>query len=478
MAWETDKLDREKAASYLTRLLDGSDDARVINIDSPWGTGKTYFLKNWCDDLALTHGAVYFNAWENDYSGDPFVSIVSEIKAQLQDQTADSDKLTSKFEDFSRGAAKALVAVSPVLMKAAVNGFSKKLLGVSAEDLAEEAVDQYSDTMGDVSEKLVENLINNNKKSVQAVSSFKHVMNELVAKVGSAISNRDDPVLPVYIFIDELDRCRPTYAIELLERVKHFLDVQGCRFVIATDTVQLQESIKAVYGNGFSSHMYLKRFFDLTYTLDNSDIKSWLSARWSIPEGVNLKVFELRQSDSTKERFRSAFEEPVPPSSKALVDGYADLDNALITLLSLQKVFGASLRDMERILNHLKAVVFNVRSDGVYFFWLAYLVFLRYFEPELYSEILFGDSDEAFKRLVSKYRSSAVDFYFGYSCKDLHAVAKECVDILGSDRAENSSRLNSNGHEFRHLEDFLMSVMNKSNVHEYPYLVNLGARLS
>jgi len=57
----------------------------------------------------------------------------------------------------------------------------------------------------------------------------------------------------MFILIDELDRCRPTYAIELLENIKHLFDIEGLYFIIATDSTQLSYSINAVYGNKFAS---------------------------------------------------------------------------------------------------------------------------------------------------------------------------------------------------------------------------------
>ncbi len=67
--------------------------------------------------------------------------------------------------------------------------------------------------------------------------------------------------LPMYIFVDELDRCRPTYAIQMLERIKHLFDIPNLAFVVATDTTSLSHSIKAVYGSEFDSKQYLQRFF-------------------------------------------------------------------------------------------------------------------------------------------------------------------------------------------------------------------------
>lgn len=65
---------------------------------------------------------------------------------------------------------------------------------------------------------------------------------------------------PFTILIDEPDRCRLTYSIEMLERLKHLFDIPKVAFVVATDTEQLQHAIKAVYGEGFHAKAYLRRF--------------------------------------------------------------------------------------------------------------------------------------------------------------------------------------------------------------------------
>ncbi|WP_241496697.1 P-loop NTPase fold protein [Aeromonas caviae] len=67
--------------------------------------------------------------------------------------------------------------------------------------------------------------------------------------------------------IDELDRCRPSYAVEMLETIKHIFDISGVVFVLATDTEQLQHAIKVIYGEGFDAESYLGRFFHRRFTL-------------------------------------------------------------------------------------------------------------------------------------------------------------------------------------------------------------------
>jgi hypothetical protein len=106
----------------------------------------------------------------------------------------------------------------------------------------------------------------------------------------------------MFIFIDELDRCRPTYSIAMLERIKHLFDVDGVVFVLATDATQLSHSIKAVYGSEFDSKRYLQRFFSRTYKLPTPPIGSIVDAliknggvdkqKWQLPDRENRENAE------------------------------------------------------------------------------------------------------------------------------------------------------------------------------------------
>lgn len=65
------------------------------------------------------------------------------------------------------------------------------------------------------------------------------------------------------IFIDEMDRCRPTFAVELLESIKHYFEDDRIIFFISTNKAQLVHTISRYYGNDFDSSRYLNKFFDI-----------------------------------------------------------------------------------------------------------------------------------------------------------------------------------------------------------------------
>jgi len=77
--------------------------------------------------------------------------------------------------------------------------------------------------------------------------------------------------LPLVVVVDELDRCRPTYAVEFLETIKHVFDVEGVVFVLTVNREQLDQSAAVLYGNAADPESYFRRFFDIELTLPDPD---------------------------------------------------------------------------------------------------------------------------------------------------------------------------------------------------------------
>ena len=93
-------------------------------------------------------------------------------------------------------------------------------------------------------------------------------MKEQLSQLGHRV--RDDTGQPLVFIIDELDRCRPTFAIELLERVKHIFDVPNIVFVFGINRDELVKSLESVYGD-IDAGTYLRRFFDMEFVLPAPD---------------------------------------------------------------------------------------------------------------------------------------------------------------------------------------------------------------
>lgn len=241
-----DSLDRKKYAKYLYEICAarGAKSNLVVNINAEWGAGKTYFTKRLTKSISEKHPTIYIDAWKEDFSEDPLLTVFSSIKEQL---TGQSDKFTTLINNTIENIGPLLKTATPVI----IEGLVKKLTGIES-----------ASTLGkDLSSKLLE-IHSEKSKKVEAIRKG-------IARWVEFIEQKDciDKELPIFIIIDELDRCRPSFAINLLEITKHIFNIPGVVFIIATDTEQLQHSIKVVYGNDFSASHYLSRFFDRRFLL-------------------------------------------------------------------------------------------------------------------------------------------------------------------------------------------------------------------
>jgi hypothetical protein len=112
-------------------------------------------------------------------------------------------------------------------------------------------------------DKLFEKAIESHSARKRAVVEFKEKLTRLIG----LLTEHAGALVPLFVFIDELDRCRPSYALRLLEEVKHIFGISGVVYVISTNIDQLQNSVCAVYGSGFDGRGYLRRMFDKEYSL-------------------------------------------------------------------------------------------------------------------------------------------------------------------------------------------------------------------
>lgn len=83
----------------------------------------------------------------------------------------------------------------------------------------------------------------------------------------------------LWIFIDELDRCRPDFAVKTMEIIKHFFDITNVVFVFSVDLEQLSKTIQKVYGIGIDTDAYLRKFFDFIYNLTSPDLENMYQKR-------------------------------------------------------------------------------------------------------------------------------------------------------------------------------------------------------
>lgn len=273
-----DSMGRAEHARNLTQFLiqKGQETSYVLNLNAKWGTGKTYFLRRWVEEIKQIYPTVYIDAWSSDHSDDPLLTVVSEINNTLRALLNISTLEKALFQ----GVAKTTKVAVPLVIKALLKGQLKKWTGLTPEDL-EEIIS--ADDLADTGAELVKEAINAHNEASVGVEDIKNSITQWL----STVISRNVRDYPLFVFIDELDRCRPTYAIEMLETIKHIFDMKNVVFIVATDKDQLQHSIRAVYGAEFDSRLYLDRFFTRTITFTNPSRTDFISRKFNESDTFN-----------------------------------------------------------------------------------------------------------------------------------------------------------------------------------------------
>lgn len=250
--WDECALNNKQYGEFLSLYLRNQNTPLVLNLNGSWGTGKTHFLKQLYVDLhhKNDYPTVYINAWESDFSNDPLLVIISELLEQLNNihpgYSGVTDKLHQNLGKFAKKGWNSSLDLLAVYLASKLEDYdSTGLLGLA----------NHAKFDANIEPVLGKSLTDNYKKQLAAI---KDTHSCLSAYVNSFPEGRNK----VFVLIDELDRCRPTFAIEMLETIKHFFSMENYVFVVATDTEQLSHSIKAVYGSSFDGAEYLSRFFN------------------------------------------------------------------------------------------------------------------------------------------------------------------------------------------------------------------------
>lgn len=281
--WGGDVLKRADIARHLSRVVRQEvaqkGGSLCFAIDGQWGAGKTFFVERWAKELkAEQHPVIEFDSWANDLSDDPLVGFLSHFKKGIDDllesrsitETVKSE-LGVKLKAFIKAAPKAIWPATKVL----VAGGLKKALSVDLSDLSE-VVKEASEPASEALSSLFEAATESHLERQEAVQELKRQLADLLKFLEDKCSHH----LPMFVFVDELDRCRPDYAIRLLEGIKHLFDAPGLCFVVSTNLEQLAASAKARYGEGFDGYGYLKRFFSFEYVLPAPDPASYARTRF------------------------------------------------------------------------------------------------------------------------------------------------------------------------------------------------------
>lgn len=352
-----DAIGRRTQAERLTRLVERIEGPCVIALDAPYGAGKTTFLRMWAQKLRNEGFRVAeFNAWTSDFDGKPFNALAAQIVDAIDD--ADSDNAVNKAVDKLKGALVKVAAFAPMISLA----------------MPEVAVDLDSANFVSAA---------NVRLPIDALRSKSKEKEKSIQDIRDALAEYTDKKGRLVVLIDELDRCRPPYAIETLEVAKHIFNADGVVFALGLHRQQLTASIKAVYGQDFDAVGYLERFFDLSA---------------SLPVARGREAYVKTKLDARRLRY-----------NMVKLTGNLALPDLGFTENLVVSVNGMTARLIDRFAQNLKIILVGMPSDlhnqGTnqdVFEYISVGLALKLLDPEMYARFNEGDASDkdVFERLI------------------------------------------------------------------------------
>lgn len=280
MAFQHDMIGRETVVKDLMktiRLVHDTKHGFTLCLNGSWGCGKTYILNELEERLkaetaSATQGVtgankylvLHYNCWQYDYYEEPLAAIVSVFMEELQrilDPVTDS--AYDKADTILQSALSLIIGVM-LHLTAKEFQFPKEL----AESLKE-----VKESGKDIAE-VMKLFPADRRVYVDHLAPFSAAIRETskvldtITSTDAQDTNTDRRGYTIVLVVDELDRCLPSYAIKVLERLHHLFDQrENCAVILALDKPQLAHAIRTCFGPRTDVNVYLKKFIHYTYNL-------------------------------------------------------------------------------------------------------------------------------------------------------------------------------------------------------------------
>ena len=405
-----DEFKRKPIAENIIRLLTSDIDLSPMVIDGGWGTGKTEFCQKLIWLMQQQHPdyqPVYIDAFRSDHSGEPLLALFAEIiKTCTPEDTGEQPSEQRK--NITRKVAKAAGFVMKTVAKAAVGHVLKQNLedlekGISqiindkkeaknvAATVADSATTLASHSIDATIDATVEALLKEQIEAEKNLETLKACLKELAV---------DQPII---LFIDELDRCRPDYAVDMLEVIKHVFDVENVKIVLVTNTKQLCAAINHRYGMEVDAQKYLDKF---------------LKYRFALPDKVVAR-FEKERALVAVEHFKQLIRKSrMARQLQALIEKHYLIIDFISDMIEWNNI---SLRETERLVRFLEIYhsLSGLLNELIWPYALLRItgIFIFCFYPRLMDDI-------------NKNRTNAKDFAQLFNIQSLSSIPKNSSGVI------------------------------------------------
>lgn len=243
-----DEFRREQIADKVISLLTSDIDISPMVIDGHWGTGKTEFCHKLMGKFKAEHEhyrLFYIDAFQADHADNPLLTILAEVLSLLPDG------------EQKKSLREKIIPVVRYGIKTTLKAGVSHLLRENADKIGED-LDLYLQKAADKAiDASVMAMLKDHEEAQKNLKALQSVLAEVA---------EDNPIV---IFIDELDRCRPNFAVQILEVIKHTFHIKNVKFVLITNTTQLRAAINHSYGPDVDAQRYLDKFLKFSFCLPN-----------------------------------------------------------------------------------------------------------------------------------------------------------------------------------------------------------------
>lgn len=355
---KNDLFKRQEFGVSLLNFILNCEEELVISLNGQWGEGKTTFIKMWqgmLREIRVPH--IYIDAFKNDYLDDPFTAVASAI-TEFADKQIESKSVKIRLKSELKSIGKKFL---PTALKMGIKAASFGIISSSEIESFEKLREEITNDSAEFVEEFMEERLNNHTKDLKELETFKSYLSGLPNEVCKSPekSNGSEQVQPLIIIVDELDRCKPSYAVEMLEKIKHLFSVKNVVFLLVMNKEQLEESIKCIYGPDIDSNTYLQKFFTIEANLP----KSVSFGRYDIVT-YSTKLFELHGFLQRHKRF--------------YFKKYIDL---------LAAQFNLTLRQLEKVYSQLAIIYTSCPNSELNEALISFYTIIKVTDPDLFKRL-------------------------------------------------------------------------------------------
>ena len=234
-------------------------------LEGKWGVGKSYVLDMFEKQISQiqsedTYNDKYFvfnyNCWKYDYYEEPSIALVSAMIDNIQRK----EKL---FGENTEAFLKSSVKKAKDILEDIASDFIKNKIGVDLVEIVKNIKE-------DADKEVV------SKHDFDLMFAFKKTLNSTREKIKELAKDKT-----IIFIVDELDRCLPSYAIKVLERLHQLFEgIENIILIISIDRTQLEYSIKQIYGDDVDVDKYLKKFINFSIILSEGKINENINEKY------------------------------------------------------------------------------------------------------------------------------------------------------------------------------------------------------